>query len=242
MRPRTRIADSGLGAPALLLALVLALSAPPAAAGAEQAQKVEDAIEALRNISEIPERSVPPSLLRNAHGIAIVPEVIKVGFVVGGRHGRGVLLVRSESGTWSNPSFVTLTGGSLGFQAGAQSTDVVLVFKSRKSVEGIVRGKFTIGVDAAAAAGPVGRSAEAKTDAQLRAEIYAYSRSRGLFAGVSVDGSALQIDHEWNQRFYGRSDLTASRLFQGERIGAPAPARALREALAQSATSTGKAQ
>jgi SH3 domain-containing YSC84-like protein 1 len=133
--------------------------------------------------------------------------VLKGGFVVGVRHGRGVALVRDEQGAWRPPVFVSLTGGSIGWQAGLQATDVILVFRTSKSVQGLLNGKFTIGADAAAAAGPVGRQASAATDAQLRAEILSYSRSRGLFAGVSLDGSMLQIDQATTQAYYQLGSL-----------------------------------
>jgi len=118
------------------------------------------------------------------------------------RHGRGVVVSRDGDGNWVGPTFVTVTGGSVGWQAGVQATDVVLVFKTKKSVEGLMEGKFTIGADAAAAAGPVGREASAATDSKLKAEIYSYSRSRGLFAGVSLDGSAMRIDAAATSRYY----------------------------------------
>ncbi|HEY0179704.1 MAG TPA: lipid-binding SYLF domain-containing protein, partial [Dokdonella sp.] len=122
--------------------------------------------------------------------------------------------VKTRDGTWSNPSFVSLTGGSVGFQAGVSSTDVILVFRTQRGVDSIVHGKFTLGADASAAAGPVGRSAQASTDAQLKAEIYSYSRSRGLFAGAALDGSALTIDNDANQSVYGQG-VTARRIFDG---------------------------
>ena len=150
----------------------------------------------------VPAQKIPQSLLADAQGLAIIPNLVKGGFVVGVRHGRGVVVVRDEKGEWKPPAFVSLTGGSIGWQVGLQATDVILVFKTRKSVDGLMRGKFTIGADAAAAAGPVGRQAAAATDATLRAEILSYSRSRGLFAGVSLDGSALQIDQASNQAYY----------------------------------------
>lgn len=127
--------------------------------------------------------------------------------------------MRQPDGSWSAPSFVTLTGGSIGFQAGVQSQDLILVFRSQKGVDSIVHGKFTLGADAAVAAGPVGRSAQASTDEQLRAEIYSYSRSRGLFAGVSLDGAVMTIDHRANQRVYGRN-TTPRAVFEGR---APSP-------------------
>ncbi len=183
-------------------------------AGAEQLALSQDAIVVLAEIQQIPEQRMPRWLLRNAEGIAVVPNVIKAGFVVGGRRGKGLLSVRAQDGTWSNPSFITLTGGSIGFQAGVQSSDVVLVFKSRRGIEDLVRGKFTLGADASVAAGPVGRDASAATDVKLEAEVYAYSRSRGLFAGVALDGTALNIDHRANEAVYGE-DVTPRRIFAG---------------------------
>ena len=143
-----------------------------------------DASRVLGEILRIPEESIPTNLLAEAQAIAVIPNVVKAGFVVGGRRGRGLIAMRGADGTWSNPSFVTLTGGSFGFQAGVQSADVILVFRSKRGVDSIVNGKFTLGADASVAAGPVGRSAQASTDEQLKAEIYSYSRARGLFAGV----------------------------------------------------------
>jgi len=154
-----------------IVVAVLLFIAGSLEAGSKETEIVRTAVEVLEEISAIPETGIPPTLLQNAHGIAVVPGVIKVGFVVGGRHGRGVVLVRDDRGGWSNPVFISLTGGSVGWQIGAQSTDVILVFKSGKSIDGIMKGKFTVGADAAVAAGPVGRSASASTDAQLKAEI-----------------------------------------------------------------------
>ncbi|MCM2358027.1 MAG: lipid-binding SYLF domain-containing protein [Geobacteraceae bacterium] len=179
------------------------------AGAADEAMKIDAATDVFKDIMIIPEKGIPPALLHDAYGIAIIPGVIKLGFIVGGRYGQGVLMVRAN-GEWSNPSFVSLAGGGIGWQIGAQSTDVILVFKSKRSIEGIKKGKFTLGVDAAAAAGPVGRTAEVATDIQMKAEIYSYSRSRGLFAGISLEGAALQIDDQANAAFYGRKDIGAA--------------------------------
>ena len=165
---------------------------------------VEAATSVLDQIMVVPLSSIPESMLSDAQGLVIIPNMIKGGFVVGGRHGRGVLLVRSEDQTWHAPVFVSLTGGSIGWQVGVQATDVVLVYKPRQSVQGILKGKFTVGAEGAAAAGPVGRQAAAATDGHLKAEIYSYSRSRGLFAGVSIDGSVLQLDQIANASYYQR--------------------------------------
>ncbi len=156
----------------------------------------------LAEIMEVPLKGIPRSLLSRAHGVAIIPNMIKGGFVIGARHGTGVLVLRENNGQWRAPVFISMTGGSLGFQAGVQSTDVVLVFTRPENVRQILAGKFTLGADAAAAAGPVGRQGSAATDLGLKAEIYSYSRSRGLFAGVALDGSVLQVDSFANAAYY----------------------------------------
>jgi len=184
---------------AVCLALFLSTAAP---AQSREEATLQQAAAVLNEIMAVKAMRIPESLLADAHGIAIIPGVVKGGFVIGGRYGRGVVLVRDDSGAWHPPAFVALTGGSVGFQAGVQATDVILVFKTRKSIEGLMQGKFTLGADAAVAAGPVGRQASAATDAKLKAEIYSYSRSRGLFAGVSFDGSVLQIDPGAAARYY----------------------------------------
>jgi lipid-binding SYLF domain-containing protein len=198
-----------------VLALVLlAAFALPASAGETENQRAENAVRVLKEIMMAPDKAIPHDLLREAHAIAVIPDVIKAGFVVGGRHGEGLISVKTRDGTWSNPSYVGLTGGSVGFQAGVSSTDVVLVFRTQRGVDSIVHGKFTLGADASAAAGPVGRSATASTDAQLKAEIYSYSRSRGLFAGAALDGTAITIDNGANQALNGEG-VTPRRIFEG---------------------------
>jgi lipid-binding SYLF domain-containing protein len=177
------------------------------AAGVRGQDKSEATLSAaqtvLREFTGISEQRIPESLLRDAQGIAVIPNVIKVGFVAGVRHGRGVVLVRDGTGNWQLPGFIELTGGSVGWQAGAQATDVVLVFRSQRGLDNLLRGTVTLGADAAVAAGPIGRQAQAATDAQLKAEILSYSRSRGLFAGVALDGSVIRPDHWANATCYG---------------------------------------
>ncbi len=175
---------------------------PAVAPLSTEAATIQSATQVLSEITSIPERGIPASLLSQAHAVAIVPGVIKVGLIAGVRRGHGVILVRDAKNAWSAPQFVTLTGGSIGFQAGAQSTDVALVFRNPQTVAAMMRGKITLGADAAVAAGPVGRRAEAATDLQLRAEIFSYSRSRGLFAGVSLDGASLRANAEETAAFY----------------------------------------
>jgi len=198
-----------------LAALALfALSALPAVAGEKENERAANAVRVLQEVMQAPDKAIPRDLLHNAYAVAVIPDVIKAGFVLGGRRGSGLLSIKSADGTWSNPSFISMTGGSVGFQAGVSSTDVILVFRNQRGVESIVHGKFTLGADASAAAGPVGRTAQASTDAQLKAEIYSYSRARGLFAGVALDGSALTIDNKANQAVYGNG-VTARRILDG---------------------------
>ena len=187
--------------PAMVLTLGLA-TGTTALGQVQEDAKVRESIGVFNEIMAIPAGGIPRGLLKDAHGVAIIPGVIKGSFVVGARFGKGVLLVRDDNGGWHAPVFITLTGGNIGWQVGVQATDVVLVFKTRSSVNGLLSGKFTIGADAAAAAGPVGRQAAAATDGRLAAEIYSYSRSRGLFAGVSFDGSVIQVDSIANASYY----------------------------------------
>lgn len=204
-------------------------------AGSKEERKVEIATEILTDIMSIPEDDIPPSLLGNAHGIAIIPGVIKAAFVVGGRFGKGIISIRTKEGEWSNPAFLTLGGGSIGWQIGAQSTDIILVFKSSNSIENMGSGKFTLGVDASIAAGPVGRHVEADTDILLKAEIYSYSRSRGLFAGVSLEGAILHIDNDSNAAFYGKEDISIDDIFSNKKIKAPDTAIKFRKVLSKHA-------
>ncbi len=205
----------------LLAALVLLLPAMSAHAEDPPLVRAQNAVRVLNEIMEAPDKSIPSDLLKEAHAIAVIPDMIKAGFIFGGRRGEGLISVKGPDGTWSNPSFVSLTGGSVGFQAGVSSTDVILVFRTQRGVDSIVNGKFTLGADAAAAAGPVGRTATASTDSQFKAEIYSYSRSRGLFAGVALDGSALRIDYDANEAIYGKG-ITPRRIFEGGVSNVPA--------------------
>ncbi|MDE2304442.1 MAG: lipid-binding SYLF domain-containing protein [Gammaproteobacteria bacterium] len=195
------------------------------------------ATQVIEQIQGMPDQRIPDFLLSRAYGIAIVPDVTKVAFIFGGRHGRGVLVVRNDlSSPWSNPSFISLTGGSWGLQIGAQNSDVILVFTTREGIEGITGGKLTLGGDASVATGPVGRQGAAATDLNLGAEIYTYARTRGLFAGIALDGSVIKIDNTANARFYGRPGVTASDLFSAQ---APSPPPAAQRFLARLAQATG---
>jgi lipid-binding SYLF domain-containing protein len=191
-------------APALTLAAAFG-AAGPAGAQVRETQVVDRSTAVLVELSRIPEGGIPPSLLRSAEGIAIIPGMIKAGFLASARFGRGVVLVKSKQQVWSEPVFVTLAGGGFGFQVGAQATDLILVFTNRRAIDGFLvgRGKFTLGADASVAAGPLGRQVGAGTDVRLQSEILTYSRSRGLFAGVSLEGASLSLDWKANVAYYG---------------------------------------
>jgi len=223
VRTSLRFAIGGIG---LLLLMPAWASAQPGTLMGQtrEAAVVESAVTVLDEIMAIPLRNIPQSLLADAEGVAIVPDVVKISFVAGLRRGRGVLLIRDEAGAWTAPQFVTLTGGSVGWQAGLQATDVILVFKSRRSIQGLLNGTLTLGADAAVAAGPVGRNAAAATDIGLRSEIYTYSRSRGLFAGVSLDGSVLEVDRTANAFYYQNTGAS----LRGPNEPVPLPPSALK--------------
>jgi len=192
-----------------------------------EAEIVQKSLTVLTEVQAMPDLQVPDWLLDRAEGIAILPEVVKAGALIGGSGGTGVLLVRHQDGSWSNPVFIGIGAGSFGWQFGVQAADVVLVFTTRKSIEGIADGKITLGGDASAVAGPVGRTASAATSVTFDAEIYSYSRSKGLFAGVSLEGSVLFIRDNANGRFYGRPGIVASDIVAPSAPLAPAPAPAL---------------
>ncbi len=210
-------------APTLLLVVAL-LAGIPAHAQEKERELVQNSLKVLSEIQSMPDLQVPDWLLQRAEGIAILPEVVKAGAFIGGRGGTGVLLTRHRDGSWSNPLFIGIGAGSIGWQFGVQTADIVLVFTTRRSIEGIGDGKITIGGDASAVAGPVGRSATAATSVTLDAEIYSYSRAQGLFAGVSLEGSVLVIRDNANGRFYGKDGVTASEILAEEAPLAPEPA------------------
>ena len=206
---------------ALILAGLLATTA--AVAGQREDVRADDAVRVVKQIQSIPESAIPDRLLDEAKAIVVVPDTIKAGFMLGGRRGLGLMSVKSPDGTWSNPVFVKLAGASFGLQAGVQSADVILVFRSERGVDSIVNGKFTLGADAGIAAGPVGRNAAAATDGALKAEIWSWSRARGLFAGVALDGAVLSIDNGANRTAYG-SGTTPRAVFEGRAPQAPSAA------------------
>jgi lipid-binding SYLF domain-containing protein len=223
----------------ILVAVILTATSTIAntsfAGAAREEGRLLTATEVLDDVQGMPDQRLPDTLLAHAYGIAVIPDVTKIAFFFGGRHGNGVLTVRdSLDAPWSNPVFIALTGGSWGLQAGAQSSDIILVFTTKNGIEGITGGKLTLGADASVAAGPVGRQGSAATDVSL-AEIYSYARTRGLFGGIAVDGSVIAIDKSANEDLYGKKGVTATEIFSGK---APAPPETAQRFLARLAQAT----
>jgi lipid-binding SYLF domain-containing protein len=168
----------------------------------KEIEKISSSIDVLNEFTTI-KGNIPAELLKITQGLIIIPGMKNAGFVVGAKRGKGIAVIKNEDGTWSNPVFVTLTGGSFGLQVGVQSVDLVLIFKKRNTLENIGKGSFTLGGDISATAGPVGRNSTASTDYKMEAEVYSYSRAKGLFAGITISGSAINVDEHANDRFYG---------------------------------------
>ncbi|MFB3906383.1 MAG: lipid-binding SYLF domain-containing protein [Acidobacteriota bacterium] len=187
----------------IILLVSLAVAAQNADKLKDERERALNAAEVLNEIMKTPDQSIPQELLSRSYAMAIIPHVVKGALGVGGRHGKGLIATRLASGKWGTPAFVDLSGGSFGFQIGVSATDLILVFTDRSGVQGLLSGKLKFGVDAAAAAGPVGRTAEASTDVEMKSAIYSYSRSKGLFAGVALDGAVLTVDDSANHKVYG---------------------------------------
>ncbi len=213
--------------------LTLAASHLVIAQSSDEAKRITEAAIVLDEIMAAGDNAVPGAIMERAEGIAVFPSMLKGGFVVGGQRGRGVLSVRDKkNGGWSSPAFLTITGGSFGAQIGAQAIDLVLVINNQRGLEQLVKNQFKIGADAAVTAGPVGRDASASTDIQLRAQILSYSRARGLFAGVTLNGSTIRQDRDANERFYGTAFRTGQIVFDGLG-GSPDPTAHWKQTLAK---------
>jgi lipid-binding SYLF domain-containing protein len=215
-----------------VLALAVGFGSVRAAtAQADEAARVRESTTVLHEILNAPDVSVPAWVVEKVQGVAVFPSVKKAGLVVGGQWGRGILSAKSaKSGTWSAPAFLTLTGGSIGAQIGGEAVDLVLLIMDERGLEQLTKNQFKIGADAGVAAGPVGRTAEAATDIQMRAKILSYSRARGLFAGITLNGSTIKQDRNANERFYKQPYRTGQIVL--DRLGgAPDPVPAWRTAL-----------
>jgi lipid-binding SYLF domain-containing protein len=210
------------------LMVVIALAGLPAYAQKDENNRIENAGKVMVEILNVPD-DIPQDLLDKAECVIVLPSVMKAAFVVGGSYGRGVLTCRSGpdfNGRWSAPAMMALEGGSVGFQIGGQATDFVMLVMNRRGAESILTSKVKLGADAAAAAGPKGRDAAAATDVRFRAEVLSYSRSRGLFAGISLEGSTLRPDNDGNERLYGKG-TTAKDIVINSAIQAPVSAKLL---------------
>ena len=184
---------------------------------------VEESGKVLSEIQQMPDQSIPEDLMRSCSAIAIFPNTISAGLGIGGKYGQGIIMARNANGNWSSPAIFTIAGGSIGWQIGGQATDFVLLIMNRRSVDGLLQGKFKLGADAAVAAGPVGRAGEASTDIQLKGGILSYSRTRGLFAGVKLEGAVIAQHWDGNNALYGKS-LSAEEILIGNKAKMPKPA------------------
>ena len=210
-----------------LMAMV-ALSCSPAYAQKDENNRIRNAGKVMVEILNVPD-DIPADLLDKAECVIVLPSVMKAAFIVGGSYGRGVMSCRSGpdfSGPWSAPAMMALEGASVGFQIGGQATDFVLLVMNKRGADSILTSQVKLGGDVAAAAGPKGRDAAAATDVTMRAEVLSYSRSRGLFAGVSLEGSTLRPDGDGNERVYGKG-ITAKEIVINSAIHAPASAKLL---------------
>jgi SH3 domain-containing YSC84-like protein 1 len=209
--------------------MALAMIAPPLVAqDKKEAERLENCGDVIREIMDIPD-DIPQDLIDKAECVIIYPSVLKAAFVVGGSYGRGAMTCRTGehyTGPWSAPSMMALEGGSFGFQIGGQATDFVLLVMNPRGAHSILKSKVKLGADASVAAGPKGRTASADTDATMRAEVLSYSRSRGLFAGISLEGSTVRPDNEANERVYGKKLDAEEIIFKGA-VAVPPPAQQL---------------
>ena len=216
-------------AAAVAAALLLFSSTLPAQQQSDEARRVREAATVFDEIMRAADSAIPDAILAGADGIAVFPGTVRAGFIVGGLRGRGILSAKAAGG-WSPPAFLTMTGGSFGLQIGGQAADVILVINDERGLQQLVSNQFTLGADAGVAAGPVGRDAKAATDLQLRAQILSYSRARGLFAGVTINGSTVRQDLDANERFYGKRLDTRQIVFD-RAAGTPDPVPVLLDAL-----------
>jgi len=212
-----------------LFLLVLSSSALTADRS-DEVKRLARATDVFQEIMKTPDKGIPGDLLDKAECVAIVPGLKKGGLGLGGKYGKGLIMCRKPNRNWTAPSFITIEGGSIGFQIGFTQIDVVMLFMNKKGVDKLIGDKFTIGADASAAAGPVGRQTAAQTNIRLDAEILTYSRAKGLFAGISLDGATLRSDKDDNREFYGKDIDPRSILLDGS-VEMPAEARSLASAL-----------
>jgi len=200
---------------AFVMLFVLATSVP--AWASEYSERAMNAAKVLTEVMQIPDNGIPDELMEHAVAVAVIPHMVKGAFGLGGTYGKGLVSHREPGGKWSAPSFIEIGGGSFGLQLGVQAADLVLVFTSDDGFKGLLDGKIKLGVDAAVAAGPVGRKAEVGTDVLLKSPVFSYSRSKGLFAGISLEGAAVTIDDSANKKVYGK-EVTGHDIMLGKGV------------------------
>ena len=207
--------------------LALALMTATLLPGAVATDRLVDAADMMTDIMSAPDKGIPQDLLEKAQCIVVVPGVKKGAFILGAKYGKGFMLCRKESGVgWSAPAAIRVEGGSFGFQIGVSDTDVVMLVMNKTGVQKLLQSKFTLGADASVAGGPVGRDSSAETDAQLHAEMLTWSRSRGAFAGLSLQGATLRPDDDWNKEMYGKA-MANRDIVMGEVAPPPAASKLL---------------
>lgn len=210
----------------LAMILLFVLSASSAHAGKNEDLKVLQAAKTLKDLLHLPENAIPPALFKKAYAIAIIPQTYKVGLLIGGQYGNGIICIKDDAGNWGNPVFITLMEGSVGLQLGASSSDLVLAFKTKKAVDGLVTSKLTLGLDASVAAGPVGREVGVNGDIFFEQEIYTYAVTKGLYLGLSLAGSSLMVDEGANTRFYAK-EISPTDIFNNYDVKVPPVAKTL---------------
>jgi SH3 domain-containing YSC84-like protein 1 len=217
-------------APVLPVFLLIVSTAALSADRGDEVKRLQRTTEVFSEIMRTPDKGIPADLLDKCECVGIVPGLKKGGLGIGGKYGKGLVMCRKPDRNWTAPSFITIEGGSVGLQIGFTQIDVVMLMMNRKGVEKLIQDKFTIGADASAAAGPVGRQTAAQTNIRMDAEILTYSRAKGLFAGVSLDGATLRADKDDNRDFYGK-DVDARTILLDAAVEMPAEARPLASAL-----------
>lgn len=215
---------------ASLLCLLFVSSATIASDRSDEVKRLQRATEVFTEIMKTPDKAIPGDLLDKAECIAVVPGLKKGGLGLGGKYGKGVVMCRKQNRSWTAPAFIAIEGGSFGLQIGFEQIDLVMLIMNRNGMERLLGDKFTIGADASAAAGPVGRQTAAQTNVRLDAEILTYSRAKGLFAGISLDGATLRQSKDDNREFYGK-DVEARKILMDGTVAMPAEGRALASAL-----------
>jgi lipid-binding SYLF domain-containing protein len=203
-----------------IILIIMVVGVSNLSARSAEENKIVESIDTVKKMLTLPERAIPPLLFQKAEAVAVIPSIYKVGLIFGGRFGKGIIVAKNEKGNFTNPVFIELIGGSIGLQAGVAVSDLVLVFKTKQSIDGLVSSKLTLGTDASIAVGPVGREAGVGGDLFLDTEVYVYATTKGLYGGLSFAGNSIIVDREANRAFYG-TDASPTDIFNGYQIKTP---------------------